>query len=250
MIQDVDDTLRQIILSDALDGSGADLAFDAPTKDWGARRNTPTVDLYLYDIREDTERRQVGYGRVLERSGKVIERRPAPRRFALSYLVTAWTKRPEDEHNLLSLVLGCFLRFEELPHDSLQGVLATQPFPVLVRVALPPAEERSISDLWTALGGELKPSLDLVVIAPFDTGRVAKAGPPVLEEPRLVLGGNGEGEKASRSRRRTRKGSRNAVPEGKDATERPDERKIEDTIHAGTQAQPGRTLRVRPVRPE
>jgi uncharacterized protein DUF4255 len=187
MIQDVDDTLKQVILKDALDGSGAELSFDPPTKDWGARQNVPTVDLYLYDIREDTERRQAGYGRTLEPGGRVVDRRPPPRRFALSYLVTAWTKRPEDEHRLLSLVLACFLRFEELPEGSLKGVLADQPFPVLVRVALPPADERSISDLWSALGGELKPSLDLVVIAPFDTGRVAKAGPPVLEEPRLVL---------------------------------------------------------------
>jgi hypothetical protein len=187
MIQDVDDTLRKIILSDALDGSGAELSFDPPTKDWGARQNAPTVDLYLYDIREDTERRQAGYGRMLEPDGRVVDRRPPPRRFALSYLVTAWTKRPEDEHRLLSLVLACFLRLERLPEKSLQGALADQPLPVLVRVALPPADERSISDLWSALGGELKPSLDLVVIAPFDTGRVAKAGPPVLEEPHLVL---------------------------------------------------------------
>jgi hypothetical protein len=194
MIQDVDDTLRQVISADALDGSGAELAFDAPTREWSAKRNVPTVDLYLYDIREDLERRQAGYERTLGRDGNVLDRHPPPRRFALSYLVTAWTKRPEDEHRLLSLVLSCFLRFEELPKKSLQGELAKQPLPVLVRIALPPADERSISDLWTALGGELKPSLDLVVIAPFDTSRALKAGPPVLEPARLVLSTRDEGE--------------------------------------------------------
>jgi Pvc16 N-terminal domain len=235
MIQDVDDTLRHVILSDALKkGSGAQLAFDAPTKDWAARRSSPTVDLYLYDIREDTERRHAGYGRVLEQSGRVIDRRPAPRRFALSYLITAWTKRPEDEHRLLSLVLACFLRFEELPHESLQGTLADQPFPVLVRVAVPPADERSISDLWTALGGELKPSLDLVVIAPFDTGRIAKVGPPVLEEPRLVLGADGKGKETRKSRRRAKRGSRPAAREDEAAAEKPDEAEAEDTVRGGT----------------
>ena len=31
--------------------------FEAPTKDWVARRSGPAVDLYLYDIREDLQRR-------------------------------------------------------------------------------------------------------------------------------------------------------------------------------------------------
>ena len=250
MIQEVDDTLKKVILSDALDGSGADLAFEAPTKEWSARRNKPTVDLYLYDIREDTGRRHAGYERV-ERDGRVIDRRPPPRRFSLSYLVTAWTKRPEDEHRLLSLVLSCFLRLEELPKPSLQGELAKQPFPVLVRVALPPADERSISDLWTALGGELKPSLDLVVIAPFDTGRVVKAGPPVLEEPRLVVGaGDGDQEKtAAPSGRPKGKPPRRKAPAGEVKAEQPD-KPVEETVRAGTESQPGRTIRVRPMRRE
>ena len=247
MIQDVDDTLMQVITRDALDGSGAELAFDAPTREWSAKRNAPTVDLYLYDVREETERRHAGFQRTRGRDGHVVDRRPLPRRFALSYLVTAWTKRPEDEHRLLSLVLACFLRFEELPRARLQGELAKQPFPVLVRIALPPPDERSISDLWTALGGELKPSLDLVIVTPFDTGRVFKAGPPVLEEPRLVLEAEvgEEADSPARGRRARRTG---AASEQEDAGD--DAPFAEETIEAGTKAQPGRTLRVRPVRPE
>ncbi len=33
--------------------------------------------------------------------------------------------------------------------------------------------ERSISDIWSALGGELKPSLDLVIAVPFEAIAVA-----------------------------------------------------------------------------
>jgi Pvc16 N-terminal domain len=216
MIEDVDETLREVVTSEALNGSDAELAFDAPTKEWAARRNRPTVDLYLYDIREDLARRDVAYERVLGRDDRVVDRRPPPRRFELSYLVTAWTKRPEDEHRLLSLVLSCFLRYEVLPEKALKGTLADQPVPVLVRIALPPSDERSISDLWTALGGDLKPSLDLVVVAPFDTSRAMKPGPPVLEEPRVRVAAGA------------------AEPTGD-----------EETIQAGTDKQPGRTLRVR-----
>ncbi len=99
--------------------------------------------------------------------------------------MTVWTQRPEDEHRVLSSLLAGFLKYERLPDDVLPGRSrrnAAQPH----GVALPPPKERSLADLWSALGGELKPSLDLVVTAPFDAGRVVAAGPPVLVQPSEV----------------------------------------------------------------
>src|ERR1700693_3973847 len=171
MIQDVDESLRALVKRDALNGSKADVAFDAPTKEWSSRRNTPTVDLYLYDIREDLEQREVMWEDIRgdSRDPRLItERRPPPRRFKLSYLVTAWTQRPEDEHRLLSALLGCFLRHPTMPADALSGTLVESRQPIMLNIALPPPQDRSISDVWSALGGELKPSLDLVVNAPFE----------------------------------------------------------------------------------
>jgi hypothetical protein len=182
MIDAVDESLRALVVRDALGSSGADISFDAPTREWAARRSSPVVDLYLYDIREDLERRDVAWEAHRDEERRVTHRGPPPRRFALSYLITAWTKRPEDEHRLLSSMLSCFLPLEALPEDVLQGDLASARYPLLLRIAMPPKEERAISDLWTALGGELKPSLDLVVTVPFETGRTRPAGPPVLEE--------------------------------------------------------------------
>src|SRR5213592_2249555 len=132
MIQDVDESLRALVKRDALNGSKADVAFDAPTKEWSSRRNTPTVDLYLYDIREDLEQREVMWESIRDDSGFVTERRPPARRFKLSYLVTAWTQRPEDEHRLLSSLLSCFLRFEALPIELLSGPLRDLDYPVPV----------------------------------------------------------------------------------------------------------------------
>jgi Pvc16 N-terminal domain len=179
MIHDVDESLRVLVRRDALNGGGAEIAFEAPTREWAARRNTPTVDLYLYDIREDLQRRSVAWEPVREADGKVNWRKPPPRQFKLSYLVTAWTQRPEDEHRLLSAVLLCFLRHERLPADVLAGTLAGIALPVHATIALPPPPDRSLSDVWSALGGELKPSLDLVISAPFDVDRQEQAGPPV-----------------------------------------------------------------------
>ena len=61
--------------------------------------------------------------------------------------------------------------------------------PVPVSLALPPPEDRSFADVWTALGGELKPSLDIVVTAPTDTGRFFPAAPAVEKPTALVAEG-------------------------------------------------------------
>ena len=209
MINDVDETLRALVRRDVLNGANVDISFEAPSKEWSARRNAPALSLYLYEIREDLERREVQYEEVRDERGIVVDRRLPPRRFKLSYLVTAWTQRPDDEHRLLSSTLSCFLRFDALPSDVLQGELSAQPYPVRVTVGLPLPPERSISDVWTALGGELKPSLDLVITVPFDTRRQQHpVGPPVLEEPRINLSGPAAKETPARPKRRGGRGAK------------------------------------------
>jgi hypothetical protein len=167
-----------LIEREAIDSSEVEVEFDAPTKDWASRRNAPTVDVYLYDIREDLRRRERGWLNEYD-GNRLTARHLPPRYFKLSYLVAAWTQRPEDEHRLLASLMACFLRYEALPADVLTGSLAALGLAVPVTVALPPPEDRSFADVWTALGGELKPSLDIVVTAPTDTGRSFPAGPAV-----------------------------------------------------------------------
>lgn len=186
MIDQIDESLRRLVLRDAVNGSGVELSFDAPTKEWASRRSTPTINIYLYDIREDVHLREVEYEEVRDDQGRVIERRPPPRRYTLSYLVTVWTQRAEDEHRVLSSLLACFLKYERLPDDVLSEALAAQPYAIRTTVALPTPQDRALADLWSALGGELKPSLDLVVTTPFDPNRVLAAGPPVLVPLELV----------------------------------------------------------------
>jgi hypothetical protein len=281
MIQDVDESLRALVKRDALNGSKADIAFDAPNKEWSSRRNTPTVDLYLYDIREDLEQREVMWEDIRGNAADarlITERRPPPRRFKLSYLVTAWTQRPEDEHRLLSSLLACFLRNQTMPADVLSGALAQARQPITLNIALPPPQDRSISDVWSALGGELKASLDLVVNAPFEVRVAIPAGPPVLEEPRFTFAGpDGESEEGTTTAARGGKARRGAPaagaapaaaaegakpvgapgPGGPKASGRlkpgepvdkpgvaPDQ---EEVVRSGKEKQPGRILRIRGV---
>jgi hypothetical protein len=231
VIHEIDDALRKLVERE-LAGSGVEISFEAPTSDWAARRSSPTVDLYLYDIREDRDRRNMAMEPVRDKTGVIVGRRRPPHMFKLSYLVTAWTQRPEDEHRLLSTILACAVRYDALPRDILSGTLLEQPLNVPVTVALPPPEDRALSDVWTALGGELKPSLDLVITAPVDSRHVEPVGPPVLEDPRISIDGT-----PARSRRR-----------GTQAEEPAERPHAEELVHAGSEEHPGRTIRLRDTR--
>ncbi len=191
MIHEVDETLRGIVKRDVINGSDIEVVFDAPTKDWASRRNTPTIDIYLYDIREDTKRRQAGLMDIRDETGRITSRRPMPRVYKLSYLITAWTQRPEDEHRLLSSMLACFLRNDRIPADWMVGQLQENGWPLDVTIGLPPPEDRALSDVWSALGGELKPSLDLVITTPIDTERFIETAVSVDTPPRFNWSGSG-----------------------------------------------------------
>jgi len=193
MIHDVDESLRNLLRRDALEGTDVEVVLDAPTKEWSSRRNAPSINLYLYDIREGMKLRQEGRVELRDETGRITGRRPPIRLFRLSYLVSAWTQRPEDEHRLLSSVLACVLGYDTVPQDVLAGSLVDIDFPLEMSIARPPPEERAISDIWSALGGELKPSLDLVVLAPMMAGQVEPAAELVRETPRLLLSGGGSG---------------------------------------------------------
>lgn len=241
MIHEIDETLRAIVKEDVIKGSDIEVLFDAPTKDWSSRRNTPTIDIYLYDIREDLKRRQYGLVDVYDDEGHKAGTRQLPRIYKMSYLITAWTQRPEDEHRLLSAMLGCFLRNDAIPANRLAGTLADNGWPLNITIALPPPEDRGLSDVWSALGGELKPSLDLVVYAAFELDRFESAAKLVTETPRFAFQ-KGDDAAEPGPRRAGRNGG--AADDGED-----DEALVAETpeelFTGGTEKDPGRVFTIR-----
>ncbi|MGB3764860.1 MAG: Pvc16 family protein, partial [Ornithinimicrobium sp.] len=93
MIVDVDAALRSI-LEPGAEQHGAEVSLESPTRDWAAQRTQPTLDIYLFDLKEDLDVRAVAR-EPLHENGVVIVRRRPPRFFRLAYLLTAWTARPE-----------------------------------------------------------------------------------------------------------------------------------------------------------
>src|SRR5438270_11639256 len=104
MLADLDETLRSLLKRElATHGfAGVEIAFDAPDKEWSAQLSTPTVSLFLYDLREAQDLRPIEW-RDVQTNGGTQELRP-PLRVDASFAVTAWTREVQDEHRLLSQV--------------------------------------------------------------------------------------------------------------------------------------------------
>ena len=178
MLADLDETLRGL-LRDELERhgfEGVDIAFDAPARDWSGQLSKPTVNLFLYDLREAEALRTSEWSRV-KKDGRTLESRP-PMIMECSYAVTAWTHAVEDEHRLLSQVLAILFAYPQLPEERLNGRLVngSQPWPIKGRIGQGKGEK---SDFWSAVGGQYKVSLDYVVRLSVESGAKKQRGPEV-----------------------------------------------------------------------
>jgi hypothetical protein len=153
-----------------------DISFDAPDKDWSARVSRPTINMYLWDVRRNVSERELGLETVHDENGRPHRRTPLPR-VDCRYLVTAWTSDTRDEHSLLGATMAALLLHDEIEAEYLQGVYRdVRPVPSIEIAA---GDGRENSDFWSALGGQLKPGLDVTVTATVDSALLVAAGPPV-----------------------------------------------------------------------
>jgi hypothetical protein len=178
MLADLDETLRALLRGELERHGfeGVDIAFDAPAREWSGQLSKPTVNIFLYDLREAESMRTSEWSRI-QKDGRTFEGRP-PMIMECSYAVTAWTQAVEDEHRLLSQVLAIFYAYPELPQESLNGRLAngSQAWPIKARIGQGKGEK---SDFWSAIGGQYKVSLDYVVRLSVDSGAKLERGPEV-----------------------------------------------------------------------
>ena len=88
MISDLDETIRQILVKGGkLDPAEVEISFDIPNREWSGGISKPSVNCYLFDIRENRELRQYGVDTTTTTVGqnKFARQRP-PLRFDLTYL--------------------------------------------------------------------------------------------------------------------------------------------------------------------
>src|SRR5438270_11276116 len=118
-IADLDEGLRLLLRRElGRHGfEGVEIAFDAPSREWSGKLTNPTVDLFLYDLREAANRAQLTQSE--SRSNGQTSLSAPSLQLELSYAVTAWTKAVEDEHRLLSQVLAVLFSHRHIPDDLL-----------------------------------------------------------------------------------------------------------------------------------
>ena len=142
--------------------AGADIVFDRPDDQF--KPGKPTIDVFLYDIRENLDLRlnEVTTTKV----GNQIISHPAALRLSCSYLVTAWATEGSDlalqEQRLLTEVLVVLSHYPIIPSVFLFGSLVGQD-PPLPMVALHPDALKNLAEFWSSLGSRLKASLTVTV---------------------------------------------------------------------------------------
>jgi hypothetical protein len=152
-----------------------DVAFEAPDREWAAQLSRPTVNLFLWDVRPSLAEREHGLRVVTGDDG--THRREGPRpRIDCRYLITAWTTDVADEHALLGQVLAALLLNPILPAEYLKPRLVSDDLP---RITLRTGGDTDSSDFWSAIGGQLKPGLDVHISLTVEAAAVQPAGPPV-----------------------------------------------------------------------
>lgn len=153
-----------------------DISFDAPDKDWSARVSRPTINMYLWDVRRNMSDRVFGMEMVHDENGVPRRRMPLPR-VDCRYLVTAWTSDMRDEHSLLGATMAALLLHNEIDAQYLAGPYRNVlPVPTIEMAS---GDGSDNSDFWSALGGQLKPGLDVKVTATVDSSIMLPVGPPV-----------------------------------------------------------------------
>ncbi|HVE82799.1 MAG TPA: DUF4255 domain-containing protein, partial [Myxococcales bacterium] len=166
MIRDLSLTLQAILDDPALAAdfpelAAAQIAFERPSDTFTP--GSATVDLFLFDIRENAELRSNEPVVTRTGIGELTLEKP-PKRIACSYLVTAWATGGGDlalqEHRLLSQALQVLSRYPQIPPSFLRGKLIGQEpdLPVIVAHA---EGVREPHEFWAAIGNKMRPAFIL-----------------------------------------------------------------------------------------
>ena len=181
MIADLDASIKKLIVAEIpIENGEIDVKFDQPTREWSAKIQKPTINFFLYDIRENATLRQHqwetmkhhGNGRI-----NTINLKRTPFRVDCHYMITTWAAEPDDEHRLMTRCLLALFRNPVLPENILTGLMQTQPFDIQAQLARHD-KLTNPAEVWSALDNELRPSVSYLLTIALDPW-VEQHEPPV-----------------------------------------------------------------------
>ena len=181
MLHDLDTALRGLVEREIGEDADVEIDFDAPTKDWASHRNRAD-DRHL-PLRHPPGRRALPVRRGRASATATASSRTAGRSRSSSASPTSSRRGRSGPRTSTACCRRCWSTFLQ-PRGAADRTCsaarsATSASSIPLAVALPPPQDRALSDVWSALGGELKPSLDVSLIAPLLPERFGEVGPPV-----------------------------------------------------------------------
>jgi hypothetical protein len=185
MLNDLDNSLKTLLekeLPADLVGQ-VTISFESPDRQAGQDANA--INLFLYDVRENWDLRSNEWH--LERNNGRVTQQPPPARVDCSYLITAWSKIPdnqqgkaEQEHLFLGEVMKILLHHRLLPAGVLQGELEGQE-PAVRAKPLQASQLQSLGEFWQAMGSKPKAMLNYTVTISVPVGEPVNLGRPVTD---------------------------------------------------------------------
>jgi hypothetical protein len=175
-LADLDELLRTLLKDelDAVQMTGVEFTFDAPTRERASTWRLPAVNLFLYDLREAAQPRDRGWHE--HDSGGVPTLERSPLRLACTFAITAWTRDVVDEHQLLSQILSVLLAYPVLGADILPPSLQVGSPPLGLGTRVAQAKEEGRADFWSSIGSPYKVSLEYVVTILCPAGQSRERG--------------------------------------------------------------------------
>jgi hypothetical protein len=186
VFHEVDAALAKLITDEALGDAAVAVAFDVPNRPWFAAVQAPTLNAFLYDVRENALRRDVMHEPVLDDQGRVVGRRPPPPRYDLYYLLSVWgVPDPALEHHLMASVLSALARFDVFPTDRVPEPLRDLG---LWHLNVAGGPKRMMPGNF---GGEMKLQAEVSVTVPLPTRVTAPVAPAVHRPMDVRMSGAG-----------------------------------------------------------
>jgi hypothetical protein len=182
VIAETDQALAAVLKAKVIGTAPINIAFDPPSRPWIQALKAPTVNLFMYDLRENVQRRESVYETIRDNEGKVIARRPPMQRWDLHYTVSVFAPNVIVEHKVLAAIVRYFAALDVLPVEVLPPTLAEPGYPILINTGA--GLKRG---MFLNYAGDLKAGLELTVTVPMPPPPAPPPAPPVQQQPQIQV---------------------------------------------------------------
>jgi hypothetical protein len=182
--------------------------FTVPDAEWQTKVKaglTLRLNIYLYEVRENTNFRRPDWDAIPLPDRTVVFSRP-PAWFDCHYLISAWSPGEDsealnpvlDEHQVLGEALRVLMANPDVTPAAL-GVAGGGPVFQQAHVYLavaPPDPPRVLNDFWSTMKLPWRPAIQVVATAPLDLLVDTKPAPPMITfvQRYLLIGATGAAE--------------------------------------------------------